>query len=302
MNNKVWQSRRSSDEHLSLLDAACQWLGIGQGRTVEYIRLLREFRDEGKSSPPHILAYSESVEIVQLFELWEGRHMDFPGLRERLKDVLGKGPLLREHENVAASSNQARNDAFSLLIAGTLLKGGIPVVAVEGISVCPAACTSEADVTIKSDGGLLDIECKRPQTEKALSVRGREARRQIEKPSRGGRHGMIALDCSVFVRPPWKLLETDSPENAELHIWQTLETHAKPKLKLALSGSIVCCLLFARIPTMIRSFTPMGTPIFRPECIESWGIVENCHFAGSPCVIRWAKTRLPEAIFSAAPW
>jgi hypothetical protein len=57
---------------------------------------------------------------VRLFELWEHRSTDFPGLAGKIKAVVAKGPVLREEEIPATSSNRARDDAFSYLVAGSL--------------------------------------------------------------------------------------------------------------------------------------------------------------------------------------
>ena len=77
---------------------------------------------------------------MDLFELWEHRATAFPGLAGNIRTVCSKGPLLREEENAAASSNRARNDAFGYLVAGRLLAAGVPVVAVDGIHTRGTIC------------------------------------------------------------------------------------------------------------------------------------------------------------------
>jgi hypothetical protein len=140
-------------------------------RAARYGKLIREFFEDDARSEHHILAYGESCEIVDLFELWEQRVIDFPGLAGKIRAVFSKGPLLREEENPAVSSNQARNDAFGYLVAGKLLAAGVPVVAVDGVMTRDAACESEADVTFRWNETLIDIECKRPQSYAALVER-----------------------------------------------------------------------------------------------------------------------------------
>jgi hypothetical protein len=68
---------------------------------------------------------------------------------------------MREEENPATSSNRARDDVFSYLVAGRLLSAGVPVVAVEGTIARNETCESEADVTFQLGDMLIDIECKR---------------------------------------------------------------------------------------------------------------------------------------------
>jgi hypothetical protein len=107
-------------EQLAQLAAACDWLEFDRGRDVRYRLLIEEFFEEDAGSRQHILAYGESCEIVRLFELWEHRSTDFPGLAGKIKAVVAKGPVPREEENPATSSNRARDDAFSYLVAGRL--------------------------------------------------------------------------------------------------------------------------------------------------------------------------------------
>jgi hypothetical protein len=287
--------KMSSAEYLAKLDSACQWLSVDSGRAARYRQLIREFRENGVHSRDHILAYGESREIVDIYQLWEQRITDFPGLENKIRAVFGKGPLLREDEKPAASSNRARDDAFGYLVAGMLLKAGIPVVAVEGIVARDVKCDSEADITFRSSGSFIDVECKRPQRDVALVKRTKAARRQIARPSRGGRHGVIALDCSVFVRPAGTLFESESLEVAESEISRVLETRVTPTVVPCLTNSILGFLLFARVPAMTRLeiVTPMGKPIFRLDCISTWLVVSNSKHA-EPDVLRCMTNRLVE--------
>lgn len=285
-------------EQVTRLAQACAWLGIDQGRAAQYGELIREFFEDDARSPRHILALGESHEVVDLFELWEHRVAEFPGLAERMRAVLGKGPLLREEENPAASSNRPRNDAFGYLVPGRLLAAGVPVLAVNGISARGTSCSSEADVTFRWNTALFDIECKRPRSYAALGERTAEARAQLERPSRGGRHGVIAIDCSVLVRPAGTLLESGSGAEAEGLISSMLETSVAPRIESRLTNSILGFLLFARVPAMIRIrrspiLTASGAPIhdFRPDCISTWLVVSNAQYAG-PDVLRGLATRL----------
>lgn len=161
MNWRPSFRKGSPTEQLAQLAAACDWLEIDRGRDVRYRQLLEEFFEEDARSPQHILAYGESCEIVRLFELWEHRSTDSPGLAGKIKAVVAKGPVLREEENPATSSNRARDDAFSYLVAGRLLSAGVPVVAVEGTIARNETCESEADVTFQLGDMLIDIPCKR---------------------------------------------------------------------------------------------------------------------------------------------
>jgi hypothetical protein len=274
-------------EQIGRLVAACNWLGIERGRAARYSKLIREFFENDARSEQHILAIGESYEIVDLFELWEHRATAFPGLAGKIRTVCSKGPLLREEENSAASSNRARNDAFGYLVAGRLLAAGVPVVAVDGILMRDTICESEADVTLEWHGALIDIECKRPRSYVALEERTKEGREQLQRPCRGGRHGAIALDCSVLVRQAGTLLESGSGEVAERLISTKLQELATPKVVSYLTNSMLGFLFFARVPAMIRVrrspiVTAMGKPIydFRPDSISTWLIFSNAQYAG----------------------
>ncbi len=289
-------------EQLARLAEACAWLGIDRGRAAQYGELIREFFEEDTRSPQHILAFGESCEVVDLFELWEARVTEFPGLAERMRAVLGKGPLLREEENPVASSNRPRNDAFAYLVAGRLLAAGIAVVAVDGINARDATCSSEADVTFRCEDTFFDIECKRPRSYAALGERTAEARAQIERPSRQGRHGVIAVDCSVLVRPAGTLLESGSGAAAERLISSELERSIATRIESRLTNSILGFLLFARVPAMIRVrrspiLTASGEPIhdFRPDSISTWLVVSNAQYAG-PDVLRGLASRLRDTM------
>ena len=285
-------------EHVAKLTAACEWLGIGRGRAARYGELTRELFEDNSRSREHILGVNESCEIVELFELWKDRVGNFPGLAERIRTVFNKGPLLQEDENPASSTNRARNDAFGYLVAGKLLAASVPVVAVDGIVAQSGNCLSEADITVQWSETLFDIECKRPQSHASLEQRTKEARDQIQRPSRGGRHGVIALDCSVLVRPAGTLLETDSGEDAERSISVELEKSIVPKVESHLTHLIPGFILFARVPAMTRirqspTSTNAENPAydFRPDSISTLLLVSNAQYTG-PDVIRRLAERL----------
>jgi hypothetical protein len=197
-------------------------------------------------------------------------------------------------------SNRARDDAFSYLVAGTLLSAGVLVVAVDGTIARNETCKSEADVTFQWNDMLIDIECKRPQSYASLGKRTKSARRQIKHPRRGGRHGVIAIDCSVLVRPAGNLLESGSVEMAERSISTELEKSVASKVKSHLTNSILGFLLFARVPVMTRTrrspiLTALGEPIheYRPDCVSTWLVVGNAQYA-RPEILQSLAERLSE--------
>ncbi len=257
-------------EYLKVLKAACICWKIEQGRATQYISHIEEFDKAKNLSQEHILAYYESVEIVELFRLWESRLHEFPGLEKKIQNACKKGPFLREGERINASSNKPRNDAFCFLVAGKFLAAGIPVVNVDGtFSRRFDGYETNSDVTFAWKEKTITVECKRPQSERQLLRRAKQARDQI---TRSGHSGVIAVDCSVLRRPAGTILENSSPTEAASQLSEWLETKIEPKIRSILSRQILGMLLFSRVPAM----TPLdlvdnrGNPIYRRDCISSW--------------------------------
>lgn len=174
------------ENHLGYLSAACDWMRIDRGRAARYRKLVMEFFACGQRSREHILAFNESCEIIDIYELWEPYINDFPHLGQKIKAVYSKGPILREDERPETSSNRPRNDAFVYVLAGKLARAGVKVISVDGIVAQGIDCEIDADITFGWDGTAIAIQCKRPQTQHAVEKRAREAREQLTRPSRKG--------------------------------------------------------------------------------------------------------------------
>ena len=166
------------------------------------------------------------------------------------------------------------------------MRAGVRVCAVECIRARHAACSSEADFTFEAGGSLIDVECKRPRSERKLVPLVKKALRQITSPRRGGRPGVIALDCSVLARPAGHLLERESPEAAESQISSWLEEKVLPRVRPYLTNSILGCVFFARVPAMIR--LENEEPSFRRDCVKSWLVYGDA--------LRWLAMRLRQAL------
>jgi hypothetical protein len=273
-------NRSHYTDSLQSLHRACDWIGIDLGRASQYKKLIREFHEQDMRSREHILAYNESCEIIDIYERWETPIHNFPGLKQKIKAVFSKGPILREDErpNTSSTSNRPRNDAFVYLLAGKLISLGVNVMIVDGIARQGISCHADTDITFEWNGSAIDIQCKRPQTQKALEKRAKEARRQLK-----GRTGIIAVDCSAFVRPLGKLLERDSAEDAERFLASLLEKEVKLKVERHLKTAILGFILFARAPAMTRighssilslHGSPMHTT-YRPDSISTWLVISN---------------------------
>ncbi len=261
--NDTKLTESSCSEHIQSLERACDWAGVSMGRAVKYKNLIREFVVDGKESLEHVLAYNESCEIIYIYEFWESHVSQFPGIEEKIKRCFKKGSILREDENPSESTNRPRNDAFVLFLAGVLMKADIKVMAVEGIVAQGMDCHDDADITIEWDGSVIDMQCKRPQTENALEERAEEAYKQLTKSDREGQLGIIAIDCSAIIRPLGKFVGAKSAEHAMQYLVDLLE-RVKPKLISRFEPNILGHLLFGRIPGMTTRISPIlslkGTP------------------------------------------
>lgn len=279
------------EEHVEAIRRACDWLGITQGRAAAYAKLITQFFKGSSRTEEQVLAYNESCEIVDLFELWSRHADEFPGLRERLRDVCRKGPTLREGEKPSASGNRPRNDAFVYLLGGTLLTAKVSVVAVDGVCRRGFRGQCVADLTLSSASTCIDVECKRPQTASSVIPRMREARGQLEDPARERRPGVVAIDCSVMARPSGTLLEYESGPKGEVRVSERLQAFTSA-LNPHLTPQVLGVILFARVAGMARVgqspiLGPAGKPVceFRPETIKSWLFVSNAQASG-PDVLR----------------
>jgi hypothetical protein len=221
----------------------------------------------------------------------------FPGLERRIAEALSSGPILVEKERIETSGNQPRNYSFVYFVAGHLLKAGIEIVAIDGILACEFQRPAEADITILCEGTFIDIECKRPQGIAALKKRVREARGQISK--RSGQLGLIAVDCSLLVRPRGKLLEVDSPQRGNALISDRLEQMAR-QLSSQFQPQILALILIARVPLMTRvGKSPIvslnGEPYiyFTRDSCCSFVFVTNQQ-SSSPALLQPIRNRLSE--------
>jgi hypothetical protein len=236
-------------DYTSLLLEACSWRGITRGRAQDYVRLLTEFHEQQKQTRQHILAYNEACEVIDIYRFWLSKVDRFPGLRTKIFNVLRSGPVLMEEERAQKSNNRARNDSFGYYLAGMLLAADVPVIAVDGVLEQSRSGIQSADITLLWGTDLVDIECKRPQRWQSLDARVKEAGKQIEARNRTG---VIAVDCSVMVRPPGGMLRSRSIADANSFIVQSLTAKCYRPLAKLRSKSLLGFLLFARIPVITK--------------------------------------------------
>lgn len=261
--------RIKSDQHIADLRAACDYFGASKGRAQRYAGLFDEYV-RGARGREHILGINESFEVVEIFRLWRDHLVHFPGLRQRIREALEGGPVVTEDEKTETASNRSRNDVFVFNIAGRLLSGGMRVISVDGIPRTGGSPATVDDIQVQVGSLVAVIECKRPRARKAMVRRVREAARGI-----AGRHGAVAVDCSVFIRPPNKLYECDSERDGQAHLQERLNTAYSEGKPIRVPTNIMGLILYARMPTMARLgrspiVTQEGVPFvtsFRPGSV-----------------------------------
>jgi hypothetical protein len=119
------------------------------------------------------------------------------------------------------------------------------VVAVNGFLAKETVAPENADITLRWEANMIDVQCKRPQIVQAIDKRVRQARKQIELKSRDG---IVAVDCSAVIRRP----ECDSPAQANNFVSRTLENIAAPAANKNRTKSFLGFVLFARVPAMTK--------------------------------------------------
>lgn len=237
--------KKSNLDHLADVEKACKWLGLSHGRTHQYIKLLNEF-NQGQHNREHILCINECYEIVDIHQKWNKKIKEFPGLAQKIKTAFLKGPILQEDEVTNSSSNEARNNAFTYFISGTLLSRGLNVTLVDGVPKIGNEKYND-DIRLDFNGENLIIECKRPQTQSATLKRVKKGIKQI-----GNDKGIIAVDCSVFIRPAGTLFESNSEIESMEIIGNKLDTYYTTELNKLIQNNLIALIFFARVPTMTR--------------------------------------------------
>ena len=262
------------DQYIRNLDEVCCWLGVTKGRATQCKKCLEEVRDGSAIRDEHLMACFEACDLVEIFGLWRENVECFPRLKEKLKRIFEKGPLLVDYER--ADSVQSRNNAFSAIIAGRLLEAQLDVVQVEECRKENTKITTTADCTIKLKRELVNVECKRLHSLKNWMDRVEHAKKQIKKAEK---KGIVALDCSILIRPE----ETVYPSNnavlaAEEHLdW--LEHNIYESASCILSSKVIGLMLYARVPTMIE--TPrIGKDHFAPRMFSVISCI-NVAYRGS---------------------
>ena len=243
----------TSDAHLSNLRRACSWLNLSRGRAIDYVNLLQEYGDLKTLKREHVFSYFESVDLVEIFLLWKNRIDEFSGLRDHVRTIFKKGPILQSDEDPNESTNRSRNDAFTMMFAGRLLSAGIPVTVVEGCVKQESLVPTNADITFLFHGSELSIECKRLYSSdiNSLISRVKEARKQIINSRR---NGILVIDCSSLIHTDKNsVLDNSATVQANQFCSDCMKSRLLPKLTDVFCTRVVGIILLCSVPAV----TPM---------------------------------------------
>lgn len=255
----------SIDQYIKDLDTAFRWLDVTQGRATQCKKCLEEILDGAALSEKRLMACYEAFDLVEIYQLWRENEKYFPGLKNKLKQIFVKGPLLIDDERAEkAKSVESRNNAFAAIIAGRLLEAQFDVLQVEKCRRETIRVSTTADCTIKLKREIVNVECKRLHSQKNWPMLAEKAKSQIR---RNRKKGFVALDCSVLIRPKDTVFSSNNDALvAEEHLdW--LEQNIFKRASDIFSSIVLGLLLYTRVPSMIE--TPrLGKNHFSPrKCV-----------------------------------
>ena len=257
------------------LEETLLWTGATKGRAPELLKLTREFFEKGARTPTHILAVNEANELIEIACLWQQRIAQFPGLLDKIRNSISKGPTLADQEIPGSQGKHPRNLYFNYYVGGCLLGAGFDVLCVDGIARIGVHDLPPSDVVLRWHDDTVRIECKRPQTAKGVQRCLGDAARQLRGKDPG--YGIAAVDCSRFIRPAGTVLRGPSADAALVRLERRVARDAMPLVTSAVRPSISGAIAVARVPAVIevargRVLLPSGKPATRSHIfsISSW--------------------------------
>jgi hypothetical protein len=160
-----------------------------------------------------------------------------------------------------------------------LLAANVRVVAVDGILKKGVTGSENADITFLEGHDLIDIQSKRPQRFRGIDQCVKKARKQIEFANR---IGVIAIDCSAFIRPPHSVLESTSLAEANSFVGNSIQKVCRVTLMQQRKPNVLGFILFARVPLMTKTggsqiVSQSGEELFSPgrESLSTYVCFKN---------------------------
>ena len=258
----------SVNDYLKKLDRACRWVNIKRGRALEYGRILNKFSQRDTLENTELMAYFESLDLVELYTLWYDYASRFPNLNEGIRKVFEKGRLLSDEERVGSSGHRSRNDSFSYQMAGRFLSSGISVLSVETYSRDNVDESADSDFSFSWKGSVTHVQCKRLRSNSQLEKRVGEAKDQVVDSRR---FGLIAIDCSLLYRPPEMVYENKLPTQLKLACSNWLQNDIWNEVypRVVENRLVLGMILYCRFPAMTLTQDPNGGFTNRRDCITS---------------------------------
>lgn len=220
-------------------------------RTTQYIDIYKGFL-KGKITREGMFVFTEIEDIIEIYELWNQEIIAFPGLLSKITSLFSKGPILKDEEISENSSNRPRNDLFVILMAGKLKLWGINILAIEDIPSKDWDFDSNGislpDITFEADGLVWGMECKRLRTWNSLYRRYNEGKKQLTKLPNRYKGGMVAIDCSMTIRPSDNILSSSFLDEAEEYLTKHLHEQDMNPIIRGFCDSVLGVILYARIP------------------------------------------------------
>ncbi len=268
--------RTSSEELIANVEAAVGWAGMPNTRVKPLLEQLRAALARRIRRPTReTLLIIEASTIADVHFLWSSRHADYPGLLPKIKNSLTDGPLLPDDEEKGKAHTEARNNRFTYLLAGCLLKGGVPIVSIEGIARQGRGPASPSDIVVDWERRRVPIECKRPFDITTLQRNVKRAAKGIRQHS--AEKGVVAVDCSRLVRSPQTVSLRFGEEPALVAVESQLRGLVMRHVFESASKRVAGVLAFARVPTVLfTGWSPVLTssgeprPTVLPITVDSW--------------------------------
>lgn len=278
------------------LAEACKWAGVVQGRASDYQRHLELLHVENAKSREALLCTADLMDVLDVWDTWRVHENNFPGIMNRIRKVIEKGPILSEDENIEIADNRARNDLFVYLFAGKLIQAGVQVLSIDGIPGNNNQIICHGDIVCKFQNEEILIECKRPQKSKTITSCAREAKKQIQNSKK---KGCIALDCSKAIRPTERLLDFSNDKTAHNTLLDQIEVEIVPKITSHLKQNVAGAFLMVSAPGMKKIeestiFSPDGSPFKRytPFRVSSMMVASNERAGENHPFVKWVYDRL----------
>ncbi len=268
--------RTSSEELIANVEAAVSWAGMPNTRVKPLLQqLCAALATRSRRPTRDTLLIIEASTVADIHFLWRSRAAEYPGLLLKIKNSVSRGPLLTDDEEKGKPHTEARNNRFTYLLAGCLLKGGAPIVSIEGITRQGLGPASPTDIVVDWECRRVPIECKRPFDTKTLQRNVERAAKGISQHS--AENGVVAVDCSRLVRSPQTVSFRFGEEHALVAVESQLRDLVMKRMLESASERVAGLLAFARVPTVLfTGWSPVLTscgdprPTALPITVDSW--------------------------------